>query len=176
MTVDQEIHAQETSLNGNEAGAVPDKDAIRAEWLTMREAFHQLLADIPEEAWRRQSKSTRWNIAELCAHMVHDVELVPTYVDKVRQGKDMLNLPPRITNVMNWLLTKVLGRRATPASLARKFDEGYEESLKVLDGIQDDEWQRGANFFGEGYWTIEFIFHQSPQHFEEHAAQIRESF
>lgn len=175
MTVHQEIRAQETSLNGNEVGTVPDKDAIRTEWAEMREGFHQLLAEIPEGAWRRQSKSTRWTIAELCAHIAQDVEDVPMFVDHARRGKDLFNLPSFITQPINWLITKLSGRKATPASLARKFDEDYEQALKVLDEIQDDEWQRGANFFGEGYWTIEFIFHQSPRHFEEHAAQVRES-
>ena len=175
MTIHQEIRVQETSLNGNKDSAVPDKDAIRAEWAAMRDDFHQLLADIPEEAWRRKSKSTRWTIAELCAHIVHDVESVPTYVEHARQGKDMLNLPSILTNSMNWLLTKFMGLKATPTSLAQKFDEGYDHGLKELDGIQEDEWQHGANFFGEGRWTIEFIFHQSPRHFEEHAAQIRAS-
>lgn len=175
MNVRQEMQARETSLNGNEAGTVPDKDAIRTEWAEMREGFHRLLAEIPDEAWRRKSKATRWTVAELCAHIAHDVEHVPEFVDHARRGKDFLNLPPFLTGIMNWLLMKILGRKATPASLARKFDEDYERALELLDEVEDDEWQRGAHFFGEGRWTVKYIFHQSPQHFEEHAAQVRES-
>lgn len=172
MTV--QVQVQKTTLNGN-VGSVPDKDSIRTEWAAMREGFHQLLTEIPQEAWRCKSKSTRWTIAELCAHVAHDVEGVPMFVDRARQGKDLLNLPVVISNPLNWLVTKIIGRRATPQSLARKFDKDYEKALQVLNGVQDDEWQRGANFFGEGYWTIAFIFHQSPRHFKEHAAQVRES-
>lgn len=174
MTVQAKSQIEKTAVNGK-AVHVPDKDEIRAEWAAMREGFHQLLADIPRAAWRRKSKSTRWNIAELCAHIAHDVEGVPMFVDHARRGKDLFNLPLFISNPVNWLITKVMGRKATPESLARKYDEDYEKALTVLDTIEAAEWQCGANFFGEGYWTIAFIFRQSPRHFQEHAAQVRES-
>lgn len=175
MTVRQEVQMREASLNGNEDSAVPDKEVIRAEWAEMRDGFHQLLAEIPEEAWRRPSKSTRWTIAELCAHIAKDVEDVPMFVDHARQGKDLFNFPSFISQPINWLIIKFAGRGTTPTSLARKFDEDCERALDLLDEIEDDEWGRGANFFGVGRWTVEHIFHQSPRHFEEHAAQVRES-
>lgn len=173
MTNQNKIYSGE--ISNSEFGSIPDKDEIRAKWSVMYAEFLQLLADIPRDAWRRKSIGTRWNIAELCAHIAHDVEGVPMFVDHARRGKDLFNLPLSISNPVNGLVTKFIGRKASSDSLAKKFKVDYKKALAVLDTVQDDEWQQGAHFFGEGFWTVAFIFHQSPDHFAEHAAQIRES-
>lgn len=166
--------AHTTTRNG-QTETIPDKAEIREEWEAMRQAFPELLADIPEEAWRRQSKSTRWTVAELCGHIANDVEWTPKMVEHARTGKDLINVGGALGNFINWLHTKISSRNATPESLAQKYDADFADAMAALDTVHDEDWQRGAHFFGEGYWTVEFIFRYLPQHFDEHAEQVRES-
>ena len=154
----------------------PDREAIRAEMTASREAFHTLLNAIPAADWRRKSVATAFTVAELFEHIVHGVELIPDEVKAIRQGKNYLNFPLWFTSKVNLLMTRRGARKATPQAMAQRYDTAHAEALRLLDTIQVDEWHKGAHFFGEGYWTMEFIFRGViTVHFEEHAAQIRES-
>jgi hypothetical protein len=42
--------------------------------------------------------------------------------------------------------------------------------LIKLDTIQDDEWSQGADFYGEGFHSIEDLFHTPAKHFADHTA------
>jgi hypothetical protein len=159
----------ETARNG-----VPDREVIQADLEATRAAFHDLMAAVPPEAWQRQGATTAWTVRELATHMVIDLEFVPKMVAHARAGKNMLNFPSFIGDKINYLVTRFKARKATPQSLCQEYDAYFEKALTVLTEVQDDEWQCGAEFFGEGYWTVASIFSNLPRHFEEHAAQIRE--
>ena len=47
--------------------------------------------------------------------------------------------------------------------------------LETIEGMRDDEWGRGANWFGAGYKTVLDLCQMLPSHFQEHAAQIAAS-
>jgi hypothetical protein len=154
----------------------PDREDIRAGMKASREAFHNLLSAIPAADWRRKSVATAFTVAELFEHIVHGVELIPDEVEAIRQGKNYLNFPLWFTSKVNLLMTRRGARKSTPQSIAQRYDAAHAEALNLLDTIQDDEWHKGAHFFGEGYWTMEFVFRGVISiHFEEHAAQIQES-
>jgi len=165
-----QLQTQETHQNG-----VPDREAHRSNLEATRTAFHELLDSIPPEAWQRKGTSTAWTVREIATHMAHDIEMVPKMVEHAKAGKNFINMPPFITGKLNYLINRFMARNATPQSLAQKIDTHFEEALATLDKVQDDEWQRGAEFFGEGYWTVETIFKNIPHHFQEHAEQIRGS-
>lgn len=154
----------------------PDREAIRMEMEASRQAFHELLNAIPAADWQRKSLATAFTVAELFEHVVHGIELIPHEVAAIRKGKNYLNFPAWFTSKVNLLMTRRAARQATPQSIARRYDAAHAEALKLLDTVQDDEWHKGAHFFGEGYWTMELVFRGNiTVHFEEHAAQIRES-
>jgi len=154
---------------------IPNRAALRADLEATRTAFHALLDSIPAEAWRRKGDSTAWTVREIVTHLVHDIESIPQFVAHAKAGKNFLNMPSFITGKLNYLLSRFKARNATPQSLAQAFDTHLEKALATLEEVQDDEWQRGAEFFGEGYWTVETIFKNVPRHFQEHAAQIKGS-
>lgn len=158
--------------NGSAQRDVPDRDAIRRDWYVMREAFYDLLEEAGE-AWTRKETSTAWTVRALFGHLLHEMEVLPEMVEHAAEGKDFLNLPSIIMHKINYLYTHWKSRNETPDSVAEKYDVYFEEALATLDRVEDDEWSKGANFFGEGHWTVEFIFRNIPRHFEEHAAQIR---
>lgn len=166
----------ETSVTNDSARPdLPDREAIRREWHEMREGFHELLDEVPEEAWTRKGEGTAWTVKALFGHLLHEMESIPEMVEHAIAGEDYLNMPSFIGPVMNYLFTRWTSRNETQASVAEKYDVYFEEALAVLDRVQDDQWERGAEFFGEGRWTVAFIFRNVPHHFEEHAAQIREA-
>lgn len=141
-----------------------------------RQAFHTLLNTIPAADWRRKSIATAFTVAELFEHIVHGIELIPDEVEAIRKGKNYLNFPAWFTSKVNLWMTRRAARQATPQSMARRYDAAYARALELLDTVRDDEWHQGAHFFGEGYWTMEFVFRGNiTVHFEEHGAQIRES-
>jgi len=170
-----------TKVSANEqqsstAPELPDRAAIRAEMNASRQAFHALLNAVPPEDWRRKSLATAFTVAELFEHIVHGLELIPEEVEAIRKGKNYLNFPSWFTGKISLLMTRRAARNATPQSIAERYDAAHAEALRLLDTVRDDEWRKGAHFFGEGYWTMEFIFRGVvSQHFEEHAAQIRET-
>lgn len=168
-----QLVTESNTANGNTQQDAPDREAIRQEWLAMREDFHDLLQEVPDEAWTRKGTSTDWTVKALFGHLLDEMENLPEMVEHAASGRDFLNLPPIIGRRLNYLYTRWKSRKETPKSIAEKYDVYFEEALATLDSIDDDQWHKGANFFGEGHWTVEFIFHNVPRHFEEHAAQIR---
>lgn len=153
---------------------VPDRDAIRTELYAMRDEFHALL-DEAQDVWNQQTPSTRWTVRHIFGHLLSDVKDMPEMVERASAGDDFLNLPSLVVHPLNYLHTRVVSRGETPQSVAEKYDEYFEEALAALDEVEDNEWDRGANFFDAGYWTVEDVFRNAPAHFEEHAAQIRKA-
>ena len=77
-------------------------------------------------------------------------------------------------NPMNKLITRVGSRRATPQSVLSKYDAAHARILACLNGVQDDEWNKGVKPLGAFgvYKTIEMVFHSVTSHFREHEADI----
>lgn len=169
------IAEQDTHITTHRIESRPDLDAIRERWHEIRRDYHALLAEIPREAWRRRTRSTRWTIAELMAHITGDMDWSAKLVTHARRQKNLLNMPLPISERVNWLFSKLMGLRATPERLAETYEAGFERGLALLDEIEEHEWGLGAEFFGEGHWTVARIYELIPEHYEEHAAQIRES-
>lgn len=152
---------------------VPDRDAIRAEWRAMRDDFYALL-DEAEGMWDHRPPSTRFTVQQIFGHLLSEVKELPEMVERASAGDDFLNLPSLIVHPLNYLHTHWVSRGETPQSVGEKYEEYFEEALAALDEVEDEEWDRGANFFDAGYWTVEDVFRNVPAHFEEHAAQVRE--
>jgi glutathione S-transferase len=83
-------------------------------------------------------------------------------------------LPPFIINRINTTMTRRGARHITPHSLAERYDAAHEQLLKILGTVQENEWTKGASFFGE-HLTIADIFHGPTRHFNEHAAIVRQT-
>ena len=64
-------------------------------------------------------------------------------------------------------------RRHSRRSLKADFDQAVGDILAALDDVRDDEWQRGARYFGAGFRDIEQILRAQPDHFAGHAADVR---
>jgi hypothetical protein len=63
-----------------------------------------------------------------------------------------------------------LARSATPASLARRYDQAMAATLALLETIATEEWSTGANFYAEGFHSVADLFHGPAHHLAEHTA------
>jgi hypothetical protein len=162
-------------MSTNHSLSSEEIEKIRAGWHTMRNDYHALVGEIPPVSLRSRTIDTRWSIAEILTHMILSVDLVPQEIEAVRKGKDFLNVPPLIATTVNLVWVKFRARRATQQSLLDDYDRAFNAALLAWDGVRDDEWTKGANFFGEGYRTLTENYAVGITHFKEHADQIRKS-
>ena len=155
-------------------GGAPDREAIRAGMEAIRVAFRQLLDDLAEADWRRRYPGSAWTVGELLTHLTWSLELVPREVEHARRGKGMFNLPPLVRDPLSMIATRGAARGQTRQSIAARYESAHAAALRTLDGVKDDEWHRGAPFWGEGFRDIEGLFRAITHHFDEHAAHVRQ--
>jgi hypothetical protein len=152
------------------AEATPDRQAIRTELESIRTAFHKLLDSLSEEDWKKKSANPAWSVGQLMWHLGRGMEFFPQGIGYCRKGKGP-NPPAFLIGPGNVLLTRFGSRGATPQSAREKYDAGHQDLIAALDGVQDDEWSKGARIYANDY-TIASIFPEVAKHFREHEADI----
>jgi hypothetical protein len=150
---------------------MPDREAIRAELEATRVAFETLLASLSDQDWRSRSGNPDLLVKELMWHMAWAMGWMARSVDAIKAGKS-LRLPSAIIEPGRKLAMRWLARTATPEAAARTYAEGHAALLDRLHAMDDDDWQRSANRFGE-LRTVAWYFEHPPAHFEEHARDVR---
>jgi hypothetical protein len=149
----------------------PTKEAIRAELEATRAQYHQLRDSLSEDDWKKKSGNPAWNVRQLMWHLAWANGFTAQGVESCRKGKGT-NPPNWIADIGNTWMTRIGSRSATKQSVGEKYDESYAKVLAALEGVQDDEWQKGARVFNQDM-TIESTFRSIPEHFEEHEADIK---
>jgi hypothetical protein len=149
----------------------PNREAIRAELEETRTKYHELLDSLSDEDWKKKSANQAWSVGQLMWHLGRGMEFFSETVGYCRRGKAP-NPPAFLINTGNVLLTRFGSRGATKQSVAEKYDAAHEKLVAMLDGVQDDEWQKGVTAYGTSH-TIESTFRSPREHFEEHAADIK---
>lgn len=153
------------------------RDAIRTQLQAIRGAFHTLLNSISDRDLERVMPGNRWSTKAELVHVVQAAQFVPGGIDQARRGQrtSLLSLAP--AGLRDWvngfILVPMLARNATRESIARDYDRVHAQMLAKLDSISIDELDKGTTFLGR-YRTIEQIFHRPIEHFQEHAAHIRQ--
>ncbi len=146
------------------------RDAIRAELKTTRAAYHELLNSLSPEDWKKKSGNPTWSVGQLMWHIAWGDNFAPRVVADCKRGWG-LNPPQFITNTVNMLITRWGAGRATPQSVAERYDAAHTAILAALDEVKEDEWDRGAKIFGE-FFTVESVLRSPVSHFKEHEADI----
>ncbi|TET99610.1 MAG: DinB family protein [Dehalococcoidia bacterium] len=146
------------------------REAIRAEVQTTRAAYHELLRSLSPDDWNKKSANPAWSVGQLMWHVAWGDSYALRGVADCKRGRGF-NPPQFITNTVNMLITRWGARRATPQSVAEKYDAAHTAILAALDEVQDDEWDKGAKMFGE-FETVESVLRSPVSHFKEHKADI----
>jgi uncharacterized damage-inducible protein DinB len=150
--------------------SAPDREAIRADLEATRTGYHDLLASLSDEDWKKKSANPAWNVRQLMWHLAWGNGFIPDGVKSCKNEKGF-NPPQAIADFGNTWWTRFGSRSATPKSVAEKYDETHGDIIATLDGVQDDEWSKGTKTFGE-YHTVESMLRSAVSHFKEHQADI----
>ena len=162
-----------TTQTNQTAANIPDRESIRAELEATRKAYHELVNSISPGDWTRETANPGWRVGQILWHLAWGASFFPKGVEECRKGKAR-NPPTWIMNPLNELITRIGSRGATPQSVLEKYDANHARILACLDGVRDDEWDKGVKPLGAFgvYKTIESVFHSVTFHFKEHEADI----
>jgi uncharacterized protein (TIGR03083 family) len=152
--------------------AQPDRSALRDELVATRKDFHELLASLTDEDWKKKSANPAWSVGQLMWHLTWGLEFTPKAVGYCRAGKAP-NPPSWLVGLGNVLITRFGSRSATPEAVTDKYDRGHAAILQTLEEVGDDEWDKAIRAYGTDY-TIESLFREVTKHLREHEADIRQ--
>ncbi len=151
--------------------------------------FHQLMAAVGPDGWRKPTRETRWTNEQLLFHMVFGYMVAQRLLPLVR-GMD--RLPDRVSATY----ARLLNAATTPfhqinyygSCAAALFYNRHRMAAKldrVIAGLQrrlaretDDDLRRGMHFppkwdpFFLDYMTLEDIYRYPGRHFDFHARQL----
>lgn len=150
------------------AQAVPDRAMLRARLESTRTAFLHLLDSTSEEQWRSKSPFSDWTVGEVLVHLTGALEYLPKEVEMARQGKGMFNYPKWFADPISYWLTRWEARTCAPESLRRRYDEATDAAIAALEKVPDSDWGLGAQFYGEGFYTVADLFETPTHHLAEH--------
>jgi hypothetical protein len=154
------------------------QDIVRAELEETRSDFLALLATLSETDLQQKSVMSAWTVKELLVHIVFWLRQTPGVVKMVRTGWGIRRIPTPLFDWLNLWLTRMAAWRQTRQAIMTRYERAYQATLRLVEGIQPDEWNKGASFGGPfhgEYRTIEIILRSHRAHFQEHAAEIRQS-
>lgn len=150
---------------------MPDKAALRTELEITHTAFKALVQSIPPANWNRSSGNRAWKVRHVLSHMASSPATATGSINLIRLGKGY-NPPRLLAGLLNVIMTRMRARKATPESVLEEYAAGQERLLETIDAIEDDEWTRGARFFGKTE-TVESLIHGVSAHYREHAGDVR---
>jgi hypothetical protein len=155
----------------------PDLATIRADMEAARTAYHRLLDSLSDADLQRPCVISKWTIQEVLCHMALLLEqAVPMMVKQARKGKSMPKLlDTRFGHWMNYQMAVRAARKATRASIAQRYDAAHANLLRLLENVRESEWGLPTAYPDGRPLTIETVFHVPTEHFELHAAWIRQT-
>jgi hypothetical protein len=151
-----------------------ERAALRAEIEATRDAFRSLVASLPENRWREVATGSKWNGRQLLEHITWSLEQLPKEIESARNERGMFNYPKVLANAGSLWMVKWSARKATRESLSARYDAAIEKILGSLKAVQENEWTRGARFYGEGFYSVADLFRTPANHFQEHASLLRD--
>jgi hypothetical protein len=149
-----------------------DRAALAAELEATRSAFHLLLGSVVDSVWDEQALGSAWTVREEMWHIAWGMQFMSDLIRNARRRIGLPRPPMRMADLINALYARVRGGRATPESIARRYDRIHAAVLGLLSEIQEDEWDKSVRVFGETQ-TIRELFQGISHHFDEHARRIR---
>jgi len=160
-------------------GTIPSdkiRENLRAELESTQEAYHQLLADVPDNAWELPTSNPAWNVRQLLNHIIMAHKYLPQDIKMIRSGR-MMAPPAWLFNWLNIYITRWQAHGQDRDGLIAKYDAAHDTIIALLETIQPNEWELQGpypainNNLG-GNQTIADMFHYLTIHFHEHAMDV----
>lgn len=157
-----------------DATAASDRSEVRSAIEAMSREFASLLGEIGEGGWKTKSALPAYTCGQLAWHLAAGTAFLAGEIEKAKDGK-ALDPPafvrPMLFKMNEWR-TRVVSRKATPASVRADFDLAAQKLLGVLDSFDDETMGLSARRMGETM-TIAGMFQKPVEHLAEHAVHIR---
>jgi hypothetical protein len=131
-------------------------------------ALSKLLHDDNRQLATRRPAPAAWCAAEVVCHL-RDIE--EAYFDRIRCI--LLNDRPALIQLdpERWVDDRQYRRCDLAESLAA-FGARREDTLRFLDSLAPDQWERGADHPARGHVTVRRVVHSLAGHDVEHLNQI----
>jgi hypothetical protein len=166
-----------------------EKQAIGAELVAAGAEFHRLLDTLAAEDWHRHSRNPGWTNGEILFHMALGFVLLPLLLPLMRLlghfPRSMtkpfaaaLNLATGPFNWVNGLGPRIGGRVLRRRSLGRLYDGALMRTLRMVDTLPEDAWQRGMDYpnrwdaLFQPYMTVPDLLRYPIVHMRFHADQL----
>ena len=160
------------------------KDELRAEMIQTRKAFHDLLAEVSEEALSRPSGNPARTIGEMLFHMSLAPRFMVTDLRAILAQAWLAKafailVPAALFHYLNKFFTRYGSRNLNRKFLAQEYDRAHERAMRSLEARQEPDFQKSLHYPGydpilSGTVTVESLYRYIKLHFEAHARQIRE--
>jgi hypothetical protein len=156
----------------SQASIQPDRHALRAELQATRVEVQRWLSTLTDVQWRQKSVSSAWTVAEVFEHLTFALEYLPAEVAAAKHGRGRLNFPKFLADPFSYGSTRWSARLATPQAIGRRYEAAMAAALQALEGVENGEWALGANFYGEGFYSVADLFRTPAHHLAEHTAGL----
>ena len=160
-----------------------------AELAAAQAEFHAILASLSDEAWRKRSNNPGWTNGEIVFHMAIGFFLLPFLLPLIRLAGRLprgatkpfaavLNLSTTPFNWVNAFGPRIGGRLLRRRTLGNTYDRVIARTLRTIDRIRDDEWQRGMYYpsrwdaLFSDYMTLETLLRYPIVHLRFHTGQL----
>ena len=150
----------------------PDREALRAELQAAQLDVQRWLNTLTDDQWGQKSAASAWTVAEVFDHLTFALENLPAEVASAKRGRGMFNYPKVLADPFSYWSTRWSARQATRLAIGRRYEAAMSAALEALEGVEDGEWAHGAQFYGEGYYSLADLFHTPAQHLAEHTAGL----
>ena len=160
------------------------KEELHLELMQTRQAFHNLLAEIPDEAFSRPSDNPAWTIGEVLFHMSLAPRFIPTdlrvIISRPWLAKGFAILVPiPLFHRLNQFFTRYWSRKLDRRFLLEQYDRAHDRAIRSLEALRETDFQKSLRYPGydpllSGDVTVERLYRYIKLHFEHHAGQIRE--
>lgn len=145
---------------------------LEAEIEATRESFRDLARTLPDALWSNTAAGSKWNGKQLLHHITWALEQLPQEIESAKRGKGMFNYPGFLADAGSYWLVKWEARKETRESLLRRYDAAIDRVLVSMRSVEESDWDRGARFYGEGFYSVADLLHTPAGHFEEHAKPL----
>lgn len=111
-------------------------------------------------------------MAEVFVHITWALEYLPEEIARARRGQGMFNVPKWLADpAMYWYIC-LIARNSTPESVRCRYDSAMDAVIKAMETVPDSDWQLGAEFYGEGFYTVADLFQVPAHHLAEHTTDL----
>ena len=147
------------------------KEVLREQFEAARGEYYKVLESVSDEQWPLPSGNPKWTIGGQFVHIPVGLSTVPLRMESARKGKAMQKMPRFVFDFANTRLTRKLARQHDRRTVRPYFDDQYINAIRLLDGVEDGEWDLVSEVYIQR-WTVQEIFAEQPAHLRLHLAKI----